>query len=73
MAQLELVHPAPIDLDAPAMIAWNGSPQAAHALRAAVPLMRELADASVPRTRGDEPRSPGAAVGAKPRSPHTRG
>lgn len=31
----------PIDLDAPVMIAWNGSPQAAHALRAAVPLMRD--------------------------------
>lgn len=28
-----------VDLDAPVMIAWNGSPQAAHALRAAVPFM----------------------------------
>ena len=29
----------PIDLDAPIMIAWNGSPQSAHALRAAAPLL----------------------------------
>ena len=29
----------PVDLDAPVMVAWNGSPQAAHAIRAAVPLM----------------------------------
>ena len=29
-----------IDGDSPAMIAWNGSPQAAAALRAAVPLLR---------------------------------
>ncbi|MCC2602243.1 universal stress protein [Sphingopyxis sp. FBM22] len=29
-----------IDLDAPIMIAWNGSPQAAKALRSAVPLIR---------------------------------
>src|SRR3546814_15836645 len=29
----------PIDLDAPIMIAWNGSPQSAHVLRAAAPLM----------------------------------
>jgi nucleotide-binding universal stress UspA family protein len=28
-----------IDLDAPIMIAWNGSPQAANALRAGMPLM----------------------------------
>lgn len=28
-----------IDLDAPMLIAWNGSPEAAHALRGAVPLM----------------------------------
>lgn len=33
----------PINLDAPVMVAWNGSPQAAHALRAAVPLMRDAA------------------------------
>lgn len=31
----------PIDLDAPVMVAWNGSPQAASALRAAAPLMRD--------------------------------
>ncbi|MBN8843374.1 MAG: universal stress protein [Sphingomonadales bacterium] len=29
-----------LDLDAPAMVAWNGSPEAANALRAAVPLLR---------------------------------
>ncbi|MGH6650445.1 MAG: universal stress protein [Sphingopyxis sp.] len=29
----------PIDLDAPMMVAWNGSPQAANALRAGVSLM----------------------------------
>lgn len=29
----------PIDLEAPVMIAWNGSPEAAHALRLAVPLI----------------------------------
>ncbi len=28
-----------LDLEAPAMIAWNGSPQAANAIRAAVPLL----------------------------------
>lgn len=31
----------PIDLDAPMMVAWNGSPQAANALRAGVALMRD--------------------------------
>ena len=31
----------PIDLDAPVMVAWNGSAQSAHALRAAVPLLRD--------------------------------
>lgn len=31
----------PVDLDAPVMVAWNGSPQAAHAVRAAVPLMAD--------------------------------
>lgn len=30
---------ATLDLDAPAMVAWNGSPEAAHALRAALPLL----------------------------------
>lgn len=30
---------AVLDFDAPAMIAWNGSPEAAHALRAAIPLL----------------------------------
>ncbi len=30
---------ASIDLDAPMMVAWNGSPQAAHALRAGMPLL----------------------------------
>ncbi|KTE19799.1 hypothetical protein ATE67_14315 [Sphingopyxis sp. H050] len=33
------VDAPPIDLDAPVMVAWNGSPQAASALRAGVPLM----------------------------------
>lgn len=28
-----------LDLDAPVMVAWNGSAEAAHALRAAIPLM----------------------------------
>lgn len=31
----------PLDLDAPVMVAWNGSSQAAHAIRAAVPLMTD--------------------------------
>lgn len=35
------VHNGPIDLDSPVIIAWNGSPQAAHALRAAVPLISD--------------------------------
>lgn len=46
---LALAMPAPVlalpygtatlDFDAPAMVAWNGSPEAAHALRAALPLL----------------------------------
>lgn len=31
------------DFDAPVMVAWNGSAEAAHALRAAIPLMKERA------------------------------
>lgn len=31
---------ATLDFDKPAMIAWNGSPEAAHALRAAVPFLK---------------------------------
>jgi nucleotide-binding universal stress UspA family protein len=30
---------ATLDFDAPALVAWNGSPEAAHALRAAIPLL----------------------------------
>lgn len=47
---------APIDLDAPAMIAWNGSPQAAHALRAAVPLMRDAQQVVMVTVGADEGR-----------------
>lgn len=32
-----------LDFDAPVMVAWNGSTEAAHALRAAIPLMKERA------------------------------
>lgn len=50
---------APIDLDAPVMIAWNGSPQAAHALRAAVPLMRDARQVVMVTVGADEGRIAG--------------
>lgn len=45
------------DLDAPAMVAWNGSSEAANALRAAVPLLagRRVELVSVGRDDGDLP------------------
>ncbi|UKK85535.1 universal stress protein [Sphingopyxis sp. BSN-002] len=46
----------PIDLDAPVMIAWNGSPQAAHALRAAVPLMGDARSVVMVQVGPDEGR-----------------
>ncbi len=61
---LALTVPAPVlaipepcgrvDLDAPIMIAWNGSPQAAHALRAAVPLMINSQNAVLVRVGEDD-------------------
>lgn len=33
-----------LDLDAPMMIGWNGSPQAANALRSAIPLIRDASE-----------------------------
>ena len=48
----------PLDLDAPVMILWNGSPQAAHALRAAAPLMaggRTVTMVQVGRAEGRVP------------------
>lgn len=46
-----------LDFDAPAMIAWNGSPEAAHALRAAIPLLagRKVELVSVGVTDGSLP------------------
>ncbi|WP_194953581.1 universal stress protein [Sphingopyxis solisilvae] len=44
----------PVDLDAPVMIAWNGSAQAAHALRAAVPLIRHARQAVLVTVGGHE-------------------
>lgn len=44
----------PIDLDAPVMIAWNGSPQAAHAVRAAVALIRDAAAVVLVKVGQDE-------------------
>lgn len=49
---------APIDLDAPVMVAWNGSPQAANALRAAMPLMRDAESVVMVTVGKDEGRVP---------------
>jgi len=46
----------PVDLDAPVMVAWNGSPQAAHALRAAVPLMGDARSVVMVQVGPDEGR-----------------
>ncbi len=48
----------PLDLDAPAMILWNGSPQAAHALRAAAPLMGDARSVVMVQVGPDEGRVP---------------
>jgi len=48
----------PVDLDAPAMVAWNGSPQAAHALRAAVPLIRDASEVILVTVGADDGRIP---------------
>ena len=48
----------PIDLDAPVMVAWNGSPQAASALRAGVLLMRDARNVTVVVVGEDEGRVP---------------
>ena len=46
-----------LDSETPAMVAWNGSAQAAHALRAAIPLLggRQVALVSVGSDDGDFP------------------
>ena len=49
---------APIDLDAPVMVAWNGSPQAASALRAGIPLMRGAGNVILVVVGEDEGRVP---------------
>lgn len=46
----------PIDLDAPVMVAWNGSPQAAHALRAATSLMGDARSVVMVQVGPDEGR-----------------
>ncbi|WP_188237526.1 universal stress protein [Sphingopyxis sp. LK2115] len=46
----------PIDLDAPVMVAWNGSPQAASALRAGVALMRDAASVTLVTVGDDDGR-----------------
>ena len=48
----------PLDLDAPVMILWNGSPQAAHALRAAGPLMAGAGSVTMVQVGPDEGRVP---------------
>lgn len=48
----------PVDLDAPVIIAWNGSPQAAHALRAAVPLIGDACEVVLLTVGPDEGRIP---------------
>lgn len=47
-------HCGPLDPDAPVMIAWNGSPQAAHAVRAAVPLLADARSIFVVRVGSHE-------------------
>ena len=47
---------SPIDLDAPMMVAWNGSPQAASALRAGVALMRDARNVTLVTVGEDEGR-----------------
>ena len=59
----------PIDLDAPVMIAWNGSTQAAHALRAATPLIRDAAQV-VMLSVGSDPGSIPAEDGLRYLSRH---
>lgn len=46
----------PIDLDAPVMVAWNGSPQAASALRAGVALMGDARNVILVTVGEDEGR-----------------
>lgn len=48
----------PIDLDAPVMVAWNGSPQAASALRAGVALMGDARSVILVAVGKDEGRVP---------------
>jgi len=48
----------PIDLDAPVMIAWNGSPQAAHAIRAAAPLLGDARSIVLVEVGADEVQVP---------------
>lgn len=50
------VEAPPIDLDAPVMVAWNGSPQAASALRAGVALMRDAASVTLVTVGDDDGR-----------------
>jgi len=52
----------PLDLDAPVMILWNGSPQAAHALRAAGPLMAGAGSVTMVQVGPDEGRVPAEAA-----------
>ncbi|QCB55658.1 universal stress protein [Sphingopyxis sp. PAMC25046] len=49
---------APFYLDAPVMVAWNGSPQAANALRAGVSLMGDAANVTLVAVGDDEGRVP---------------
>jgi nucleotide-binding universal stress UspA family protein len=50
--------PRPLDISGPAVVGWNGSPEAAHALRGAVPLLRKASSVVLATvTGGEKPRA----------------
>jgi len=48
-------HCSSLDITAPVAIAWNGSPEASRALRAAVPLMQHASTVYLLTVTGDQP------------------
>ena len=57
-----------LDATGAAMLAWNGSAEAAHAMRAAVPLLRHAAAVHIVEVSDDRPRHPGKRGGGLSRA-----
>ena len=55
---------AGLKLDAPAVVAWNGSPECAHALQASLPLLRQASEVHILPIRERKTKSDGKRLSA---------